>query len=189
LPFESCEGAAFVVELGTALVSDLELSDPGEVVVEEEGPVFVSFLLDSWGAGLPVDIPVSGFGAVLGAVAVSALVAGAGALRVLVAAFVVSLLGVSLARLQPVRTSGRASTEATMAREEAGEDSFIGVVWFLVGFLLVVSPLAPSLGDTPGGMRPLSQKQNKRCLSNCQLPDGFLPLWALKDLNLWPPGP
>ena len=72
-------------------------------------------VLAGWGVGLLVDIPVSAVGAVL----------GAGALVVLVSAFVVSLMGVSLLRLQPVRISGRASTEATMAREEAKEDSFI----------------------------------------------------------------
>ena len=109
-------------------MSVLELSDPGEVVVEEAGAAFVSFLPDCWAAGLPPDIPVSAVGAVLGAFVVAAAAAGAGALMVLVAAFVVSLLGVSLLLLQPVRTSGRASTEATMATEEAKEDSFIGVV-------------------------------------------------------------
>ena len=76
-------------------------------------------------------------GVVLGAGALVSVVAGAGVVTVLVAAFDASLLGASLLLLQPVRTSGRARTEAIMERDEAKEDNFIGnnlvFVWVLFG--------------------------------------------------------
>jgi hypothetical protein len=120
----------------------------GAALVEGAGAAFVSVLAAGWGAGVLVAISVVG-------------AAGAGALTALVAALVVSLAGVPLLLLQPVRTSGRASAEATMAREEAREDSFMGIIWFLMGFYGGVA-FAASLGDTAGRIQPLSATNKQR---------------------------
>ena len=119
-------------EPGAALVSVLEFSDEGEVVVvdAEAGAAFVSFLLDMSGV-------VAGAGAVL----VEALVsAGAGGGVAVLVAVVVSLEDISPPpRLHPVKTNGRARMEVTAIRREGIGDSFIGVCW--VEVLLVTSPL------------------------------------------------
>jgi len=122
---ESCDGALCVVELGAALVSVLELSDAGGVKVVESGPTFVSFLLDCWGTGVPEEGPVPGVADVLGAFVVSTGAGGAGAFTVLVSSGSLSLIGASLLRLQPMKTSGSASIGTTRPNLEARKDRFI----------------------------------------------------------------
>jgi hypothetical protein len=110
---EFCEGAfPGVADVGAALVSVLELSEPGAVIVEEAGDVFVSFLLDCCGTGVPVEAPVPGAGALL----VSILAAGTGVVTTLVSVEVVSVVEDGLLRLHPVKTKEVASTTAAMIR-------------------------------------------------------------------------
>lgn len=108
-----------LVEPGAALVSDLELSEVGEVVFEEAGAVLVSFLLDSCGAGLPEEVPVSGAGTAGGVFTVSALLeVGSGVAVILVCAGFVSVVGVWLWLLQPTRKRGRASANRNVTSKE-----------------------------------------------------------------------
>jgi hypothetical protein len=103
------------------LVSARAFSEAGGVEVVEAGDVFVSFLLEAPGSGVPVEGPVDGgVAAVLGEVEVSveALVAGAGVVvagGVFVFALDVSVEGVLL--LQPV--SGSTKAVATRARRDS----------------------------------------------------------------------
>ena len=91
-----------MVEPGAALVSVLELSDPGEVIDVEVAGAVTSLLLDS------VVVDELGVADALGAVDVSVpLAEEAGAVTVLVVA---SLAGAELLLLHPAKTRGRAAS-------------------------------------------------------------------------------
>jgi hypothetical protein len=114
------------------LVSILEFSEAGGVMVDDSGATFVSALLDMSGVGLAEVPPAPGAALALGAAVVSVLVDGggvvtAGVFTVFVAP-VVSVSEVSLLRLQP--PSERASVVRRTSKDEG--DSFMECN--LVGF-------------------------------------------------------
>jgi hypothetical protein len=110
---ESSEGAAVVVAPGAALVSVLELSELGEVFWLESEGADMSFLLESCGTGDP-GVAVLAEVAVVPEVVVASVVAGAGAVTVLVEA-VESVAGAELLLLHPEKARGRVTNKAAMA--------------------------------------------------------------------------
>jgi hypothetical protein len=123
------------------LVSVLEFSVPGGVIVEEAGDIFVSFLLDVSGTGAVGEVSPEGIVFALEEEAlVSGALAGAGVLIVLVVGLVefvedVSLIDLSLLRLHPVKAIGNAIKAARMTRE----DVFIRIAMHYLCHLVHIS--------------------------------------------------